>query len=186
MKPNTKRNIIIWTSVAAILGVGGYFAYTKIIKPFLDKRKAAKDAANAPAAVETPATTSTSTPSAPSDKNKTQEQMKGEAISRGEHAYKWWDSYLGKWRYYTTGKNAKNGMAIKPDVEVMVVQPIPPATSKGAITNFQKFLNSIGASISTDGIFGLNTAKAAVYHVGGMKPNGDGWKLNDLQKSIAA
>ena len=102
MKADTTRRIIIWTSVAAILGVGGYFAYTKLIKPYLDKRKQGNTPTPTTDSTPTPApatTTSSTTSSTSSDKSKTREQMRGEAISRGEHAFKWWDYYMGKWRY---------------------------------------------------------------------------------------
>ncbi len=60
MKPQTKKRLIIWSSVAVILGVGGYFAYKKIIKPKLDERKAKKAAEEA---AKLAASTAASTPS---------------------------------------------------------------------------------------------------------------------------
>jgi hypothetical protein len=47
MDAKGKKRIIIWVSVAALLGVGGYFAYTKLIKPKLDEKKAKKAAEEA-------------------------------------------------------------------------------------------------------------------------------------------
>jgi hypothetical protein len=44
MDAKKKKSIVIWVSVAALLGVGGYFAYTKLIKPKLDEMKAKKAA----------------------------------------------------------------------------------------------------------------------------------------------
>jgi hypothetical protein len=67
MDAKKKKSIVIWVSVAALLGVGGYFAYTKLIKPKLDEmkaKKAAEEAAKAAASLgSTPAPTSGSTPS---------------------------------------------------------------------------------------------------------------------------
>lgn len=75
MKPQTKKRLIIWSSVAVILGVGGFFAYKKIIKPKLDERKAKKAAEEAAklaastAAASTPSgTTTTSGSSSPTGK----------------------------------------------------------------------------------------------------------------------
>jgi hypothetical protein len=44
MDAKKKKKIIIWVSLTMLLGVGGYFAYTKLIKPKLDERKAKKAA----------------------------------------------------------------------------------------------------------------------------------------------
>lgn len=182
MKPQTKKRLIIYTSIAAILGVGGYLAYTKIIKPYLDKRKGAIASEENPSSPINSATSSAG--SSTDDKLKTQVQMKGEAISRGDHAYRYWDANLSRYRCFTTGKNASNGLSIKPDVEIFPVVPLPPATSKGAIKNFQTFLNSIGASLVDDGNFGLKTANSSVKFVNKMKQSGNGWKLSPNQRSI--
>jgi hypothetical protein len=44
MDANKKKKIVIWVSLTMLLGVGGYFAYTKLIKPKLDEKKAKKAA----------------------------------------------------------------------------------------------------------------------------------------------
>ena len=61
MDAKGKKRIVIWLSVATLLGVGGYFAYTKIIKPKLDERKAKKAAEEA--AKLAASTAASSTPS---------------------------------------------------------------------------------------------------------------------------
>jgi len=67
MDAKGKKRIVIWVSVSALLGVCGYFAYIKLIKPKLDEmkaKKAAEEAAKAAASLgSTPAPTSGSTPS---------------------------------------------------------------------------------------------------------------------------
>ena len=67
MDAKKKKSIVIWVSVAALLGVGGYFAYIKLIKPKLDEmkaKKAAEEAAKQAASLgSTPAPNSGSTPS---------------------------------------------------------------------------------------------------------------------------
>jgi hypothetical protein len=45
MDAKGKKRIVIWVSVAALLGVGGYFAY-KFVKAKRDKKKAEQDAAS--------------------------------------------------------------------------------------------------------------------------------------------
>ena len=70
MDAKKKKRIVIWVSVAALLGVGGYFAYTKIIKPKLDERKAKKLAEEA-AAVSSGATPTSSGSSAPNSPTQT-------------------------------------------------------------------------------------------------------------------
>jgi hypothetical protein len=66
MDANKKKKVVIWVSITMLLGVGGYFAYTKLIKPKLDEKKAKKAAelaaANAAANTSTPATSSNSAP----------------------------------------------------------------------------------------------------------------------------
>ena len=59
MDAKGKKRIVIWVSVAALLGVGGYFAY-KFVKAKRDKKKAEQDAAS------TPSTSTSSSNSAPS------------------------------------------------------------------------------------------------------------------------
>ena len=51
MDANKKKKVVIWVSLTMLLGVGGYFAYTKLIKPAIAKRKAekaAKESGNPP------------------------------------------------------------------------------------------------------------------------------------------
>ena len=59
MDAKGKKRIVIWVSVAALLGVGGYFAY-KFVKAKRDKKKAEQDAAS------TSSTSTSSSNSAPS------------------------------------------------------------------------------------------------------------------------
>ena len=59
MDAKGKKRIVIWVSVAALLGVGGYFAY-KFVKAKRDKKKALQDAAS------TSSTSTSSSNSAPS------------------------------------------------------------------------------------------------------------------------
>lgn len=60
MDSNKKKKIVIWVSITMLLGVGGYFAYTKLIKPKLDKKKAEEEAKKL---AESSSSTSTSTSS---------------------------------------------------------------------------------------------------------------------------
>jgi len=69
MDTKGNKRIVIWLSVATLLGVGGYFAYTKIIKPKLDEakaKKAAEEAARLAASTAAP-TTPSSGSSAPTN-----------------------------------------------------------------------------------------------------------------------
>lgn len=66
MDAKKKKKIVIWVSLTMLLGVGGYFAYTKLIKPKLDERKAKKAAEEAAKlAALTPAPSTPSGNSAP-------------------------------------------------------------------------------------------------------------------------
>jgi hypothetical protein len=62
MKPLTKKRIIIWTSIAVILGVGGYFGYVKVLKPYLQRIKGEKDGEKPSESLTSTTSTTTTTP----------------------------------------------------------------------------------------------------------------------------
>lgn len=161
MKSDTTRRIIIWTSVAAIFGVGGYLAYKKLLKPYLDKRKA-EGASNLPPVAET-----TPTGAAPvSDAD-----LREAALKDGKHIY------VKNGKYFTTGKDAEGSFRIKADIEIL--------KPKGSILNLQTFLNGKGEKLKEDGIWGKNTANAMVKWVKAVGTGGVGWSINDNQKSVS-
>lgn len=59
MDAKKKKRIVMWVSIAALLGVGGYIAY-KLVKAKRDKKKAEEQALNVAASTTS---TNTSTPS---------------------------------------------------------------------------------------------------------------------------
>jgi hypothetical protein len=183
---NTKK-ILFYSAAGVFLIAGGYLLYVKVVKPIIDKRKANRlDTPAAPTDISTGGSTGGTTGGTTGDKMKTKEQMKGEAISKGMFAYKFWDSYLGRWGYFSTGKKAEGGYAIKPDVEIYNVKPTSGLTQKEATRGLQEWVNTKGAKITEDGLFGLNTANAMVRYAKTIGVSGDGWALNDNQQSVAA
>ena len=144
---DNKRNkkIVIWLSVATLLGVGGYFAYTKIIKPKLDEmkaKKAAEEAANlaaSTAASSTPSNGSASSsqvppnPLYPDDLLKFQnyvltkdKNILGSTGADGKWGRNSWNAYQ---KYYNDWKASLGGSAPKPPSNTN------PLFNKGVYTN---------------------------------------------------
>jgi hypothetical protein len=146
MKPLTKKRIIIWTSIAVILGVGGYFGYVKVLKPYLQRIKGEKDG-------EMPSESLTSSSPTPPPSS-------GGSVSNSnaykEARQKAWDakilafSFQGKVYSTQTGKVIPN-----------------PFKNKEQLTAFQNFVitkmndNSIGTA---DGIWGVKSAIAFIKY----------------------
>jgi hypothetical protein len=158
MKPLTKKRIIIWTSIAVILGVGGYFGYVKVLKPYLQRIKGEKDG-------ETPSesltsSTQTQTQSSGGQSPKTFAQAKKEAADSGKFAFQFTDPYEGRAFY-----SVKTGNRIFSPIT------LPPLTQKGSIGKVQDVLNRLGANLTSDGIFGINTANAIAKYWNSIKWN---------------
>ena len=104
MDAKGKKRIVIWVSVAALLGVGGYFAYTKVIKPKLDEMKAKKAAEEAAklaannASTPTPSSGSAAQSGGSSSATLTTEQVKA--------FQNWMDNTHPNW---VNGKNLNGG-----------------------------------------------------------------------------
>lgn len=154
MNPQTKKRIIIWSSVAVILGVGGYFAYKKLLKPFLDKRRQQKNEG------EQPSTTATPTQTSSGQSPKTFAQAKKEAADNGRFAFQFEDPYEGK-AYFSV----KTGNRIFSPVAM------PPMSQKGSITKVQQAIKKLGGNIVDDGVFGINTANAIAKYWNSLRWN---------------
>jgi hypothetical protein len=157
MKPQTKKRIIIWSSVAVILGVGGYFAYTKLLKPYLDKRRKQKQEGEQP--TETATTTAPTQPTG-GQSPMTFAQAKKDAADKGKFAFQFTDPYEGK-AYFSV----KTGNRIYSPVAM------PPLSQKGSIKKVQEVINSLGGGLTTDGAFGINTANGIAKYWNQLKWN---------------
>jgi hypothetical protein len=157
MNPQTKKRIIIWTSIAVILGVGGYFGYKKLLKPYLDKRRKQNNEGEQPTSTAT--TTQTSTTSS-GQSPKTFAQAKKEAADNGRFAFQFTDPYEGK-AYFSV----KTGNRIFSPVAM------PPMSQKGSITKVQQAIKKLGGNIVDDGVFGINTANAIAKYWNSLRWN---------------
>jgi hypothetical protein len=151
---DTKRNkrIVIWLSVATLLGVGGYFAYTKIIKPKLDEMKAKKAAEEAAKLAASTAASSTpsSGSSAPTEGSKTTAELFRETRQKAWDAKILAFSFQGKIYSTNTGQIVPN-----------------PFKTKEQLIAFQEYVlyTKKDSSIGTvDGIWGVKSAIALIKY----------------------
>ena len=143
MKPLTKKRIIIWTSIAVILGVGGYFGYVKVLKPYLQRIKGEKDG-------ETPSESLTSTTPPPSEGSTNNSTAYQAARQKAWDAKVLAFSFQGKVYSTQTGRVIPN-----------------PFKNTEQLKAFQNFvLNNLkDSSIGTvDGIWGVKSAIAFIKY----------------------
>jgi len=155
MKPQTTKKILTWGSIAILLGVGGYFAYTKLLKPYLDKKRQQKQ--DGQQTTDAPTSTQTTTGG---QSPKTFEQTRKEASDSGKFAFQFTDANGSKGFYST-----KTGFRISSPIAM------PPLTQKASIKKVQEAINSLGGNLTTDGKFGINTANGMAKYWNSLKWN---------------
>ena len=141
MDAKGKKRIVIWVSVAALLGVGGYVAY-KVIKNKRDQKKAEEDASKTNTPASTPSGNSATKPDDSSEFNSTL----ATAFKDKKLAFR----YKGKIYVTKTGRALSN-----------------PFKDEAQTLAFQKYVynNLNDKSIGTpDGKWGLNTATAVLKY----------------------
>jgi hypothetical protein len=156
MDAKGKKRIIIWVSVAALLGVGGYVAY-KLVKAKRDKKKAEEEAALAVASSSTTPTSSGG--SAPTSS--------GSSSSGSNSASESTAAYEAAWNAARKAKTLAFSFQGKVYSSV-TGQVVPnPFQNTSQIRAFQSFVkntlkdNSIG---NVDGLWGVKTASAFIKY----------------------
>jgi hypothetical protein len=154
MKPQTTKKILTWSSIAILLGVGGYFAYTKLLKPYLERKKTPNQSGEQQQPIDT------TTPPSGGQLPKTFLQARKEASDSGKFAFQFTEDNGNK-AFYST----KTGFKVQTPIAM------PPLTQKASIKKVQEAVNSLGGNLVTDGIFGINTANGIAKYWDRLKWN---------------
>jgi hypothetical protein len=150
MKPLTKKRIIIWTSIAVILGVGGYFGYVKVLKPYLQRIKGEKDGEKPSESLTSTTSTTSTTPPTSGGNSPTSAESFRQARQKA------WDAKILAFSFQGNTYSTETGKALP-----------NPFKTKQQLIDFQNWVvytkkdSSIG---KVDGAWGVKSAIAGLKY----------------------